>query len=46
MVSIFQKMAQVEAREGGDRVPGFLRTHPHSSDRWGLRRRLQGRVGG
>lgn len=32
-VSMFSKMAQVEAREGGDKIPGFLRTHPHSGDR-------------
>ena len=34
MVSVFTKMAQAEAHEGGDRIPGFLRTHPHSGDRW------------
>lgn len=30
---MFSKMAEAERREGGDRVPGFLRTHPHSADR-------------
>lgn len=30
---MFQKMGRMEAREGGDRMPTFLRTHPHSRDR-------------
>ena len=30
---MFSKMAKVEAREGGDKMPKFLRTHPHSGDR-------------
>lgn len=33
MESMFAKMAAAEAREGGDRTPGFLRTHPHSAER-------------
>ena len=33
MVNIFTKMGRMEQRDGGDRIPGFLRTHPHSSDR-------------
>jgi hypothetical protein len=30
---MFEKMGRAETAEGGDRIPGFLRTHPHSSDR-------------
>ncbi|KAL4437390.1 hypothetical protein ABPG75_004529 [Micractinium tetrahymenae] len=33
MVTMFEKMGRAEAKDGGDRVPKFLRTHPHSSDR-------------
>lgn len=33
MVTMFEKMGRAEKAEGGDRIPGFLRTHPHSSDR-------------
>lgn len=33
MVTMFEKMGREEAKEGGDRMPKFLRTHPHSSDR-------------
>ena len=34
MISMFQKLGAAEAREGGSAMPKFLRTHPHSSDRW------------
>ena len=30
---MFEKKGRAEKAEGGDRIPGFLRTHPHSSDR-------------
>lgn len=33
MISMFEKMGQAEKKEGGDMIPKFLRTHPHSSDR-------------
>lgn len=38
MVSVFEKMGAAEKKEGGDRMPKFLRTHPHSNDRCGERR--------
>ncbi|PSC68549.1 Pentatricopeptide repeat-containing mitochondrial [Micractinium conductrix] len=33
MVSVFEKMGAAEKRDGGDKIPKFLRTHPHSGDR-------------
>ena len=33
MATMFEKMGRAEKAEGGDRMPRFLRTHPHSSDR-------------
>lgn len=32
-VTVFEKLGEVERRMGGGRIPGFLRTHPVSSQR-------------